>query len=72
MKVLYVIFVGEEADWFEPLLCNAVVWFDPSEKVDITRGGSRGGNSAMAPFQFGYRLWPPSDEEINVSYWETY
>ena len=24
------------------------------------------------PIQFGYRLWPPSKEEINVRYWEKY
>ena len=26
----------------------------------------------MVPIQFGYRLWFPSNEEINVRYWETY
>lgn len=59
MKVLYVIFVGEEADWFEPLLCNAVVWFDPSEKVDITRGGSRGGIRPWPPFSLAIDFGPP-------------
>jgi len=23
------------------------------------------------PIQFGYRLWSPSNKEINVRYWET-
>ena len=28
------------------------------------------GSAAVAHIQFGYRLWAPSDEEINVKYWE--
>src|SRR6218665_3502085 len=30
-----------------------------------------GGNSGHGPIQLGYRL-PPSNEEINMRYWETY
>jgi len=29
-------------------------------------------NPAMVPIQIDYRLWPSSNEEINVRYWKTY
>ena len=42
---------------------NVAVWLS---------GGSRGReNSTMVPIQLGYRLWLPSNEEMNVRYWET-
>jgi len=33
---------------------------------------SGGTNPAMSPIQFAYRFLAPSNEEINVRYWETY
>jgi len=29
------------------------------------------GNPAMTPIEFGYKLCLPSNEEINMRYWET-
>jgi len=34
-------------------------------------GGSRGRKSGHGPhIQFGYRLWPPSNEKISMRYWK--
>src|SRR6218665_3987738 len=38
----------------------------------IQRSGGSRGYPTMTSIQFGYRLWLPSNEEINVRYWYTY
>jgi len=30
-----------------------------------------GGKSGNYPIQFGYKLFPPSNKETNMRYWET-
>ena len=61
------------------LLSSRLLWqhatvepmWDPYSNNILVSGGSTG-ESGHGPIQFGYRLWLPSNEEINVRYWETY
>jgi len=44
-----------------------LIWLNIASVVD-----PEGGNPAMPPIQFGYRLWLLFNETINMTYWETY
>ena len=43
-------------------------WVMVTEAYYESSSGSRGSLSGHGPIQFGYRLWPLSNEEINVRY----